>query len=146
MTVYQVGEVVDITIRSAKVVNSYPQRKRNIDGQVLVERRVLVVAVSGTESSVALNLNSTTVSVERVGPVDWPPQEGDLWTDGRNCAWFAYTQYDDDAPPKLLMHSDDPYGFGSDVRPDDVARRHGPMTLAYRKASALAPSDGDGPR
>lgn len=62
------------------------------------------------------------VSVQRIAPPEWPPQEGDLWRDGQGCTWFAMN-------PHRILRS----GIIRDMVPERALAEYGPMTLVRRE-------------
>jgi len=124
MSNYQPGEIVDITIRGARILPpSYP-------GAPL---RVAYHEVSpGVQSTITIPYaDSDAVTVERVTPAQWPPRPGDLWRDSAGRVWFG-AGYEDLGDMRVLLVSQDQYSLGSDL-PDHINQEHGPMTLVHRE-------------
>lgn len=132
MNDYKIGEIVSITIREARVTNSYPQTLRDRDMSVLNRSTVLVVDyLGGTERSLAVNVDAPNVSVEKVAPAEWPPRIGDVWTDRNGRPWFAIDATDENNEGLLELHGISTYVYGS-TSPEHVNRQYGPMTLVQR--------------
>lgn len=83
MAEFQVGEVVDITIKGARVV-SHGNDVLTVDHQILRE------PWNGNWRRVHLCTLSDAVTVERVAPAYWPPQQGDVWSSVEPVLWFAH--------------------------------------------------------
>lgn len=97
---FKAGELVDLTIRGAKVVNSYPI---HADGKTDVI--VLAEYGQGDHRNVSVNLSAASVTVERVAPAEWPPQPGDLWRDKHDELWFAFTVPTDTVKDSVRMRA-----------------------------------------
>ena len=80
MTTFQPGEIVDITIKGARVKSFAPLAMScTVDGyRVVVYRDSPEIAYE------------PPVIIERVAPAGWPPQPGDLWRDKHDALWFIY--------------------------------------------------------
>lgn len=117
----QVGEVVDITIKGARVAPA---------GGMPNTLFVRFVDDAGTLREVGLP-DSSHVTVERVGPPEWPPQVGDLWR-GRDGLYFAADihEIDETDQPKIVM-----VWTYEDYRttPDKLLQHEGPLTLVHRE-------------
>jgi hypothetical protein len=136
MSDYRLGDIVDVTIRGARV-QDYDVSGDGPDR--------LMVTYGQPASMTTLFVNGVTV--ERVAPAEWPPQPGDVWRDPHGYAWFAFSYCPDpdhtDAWAVEAAKSTDftvvalqpqhggPYGVAADF-PDKVLRDAGPLTLAYR--------------
>jgi len=120
---FQVGELVDVTIRRARVERH--------DGDVLA------LSVGGARIVIPVVLPSaapSSVTTERVAPAEWPPQAGDLWRDRHDELWFFRIDAVYPAGPLRgntatdTRWTDDPAGLIED---------NAPMTLVHRE-----PEDG----
>lgn len=111
---YQHGEIVDITIRGARVVR--------YDDDTVTIRYGRVPVVYGVQLG-------DDVTVERVAPAEWPPRPGDLWRDRDGALWFVAGT--DRRGMRMYATS------GDSADPDHVNRRYGPITLVHRE-----PQDG----
>lgn len=136
---YAPGEIVDITIKSARVTNSYPVRR---DGKP--EGRVLVADyTTGEHRGVAVNLAASNVAVERVAPADWPPRPGDVWRSSRTDwapkgrLWLAGEETDDDGASDAYVPM---YGDNGHRTAADELLRIGPMVLVHREAAVGEPA------
>jgi hypothetical protein len=140
---FQAGELVNVTIRNARVVNSYPVRRDDADmGTVLVAEYT-----NGEHRNIAVNLAAEAVTVERVAPAEWPPLPGDLWrsTPTRRSPagqlWLACGAVDVDGktdPYVPLVSTEEDHAYA-----DDVLHSYGPLTLVHREPQP-EPSTGDG--
>lgn len=121
---FEIGELVDITIRGAKVVNTYPIRRDGCDmGTVLVAEYT-----DGEHRNVAVGLSAPSVTVERVAPAEWPPQPGDLWRDKHEDLWFVFA--DPTATGALHMRTAD--GKRSSLGHEGQIKNNAPWRLVYR--------------
>lgn len=129
------GEIVDITIKGARVVNSYGTGIGTPDGRRMDTGTVLVVKVDGPsrdDRSVAVNMASPGVTVERAAPAEWPPRAGDLWRrDDLGDVWFAVF---DNYGRQLMMIPANPTKGLTAYEPGEVLVG-GPLTLVHREES-----------
>ncbi|MEU8278171.1 hypothetical protein ACFYOK_37610 [Microbispora bryophytorum] len=126
MADFQVGEVVDITIKGARVKEvCYHGDGNGPDVRFTYE------AKDGEAWPNAVWADAPTVTVTRVAPAEWPPRAGDLWHDCAGDPWFAAHE-DLDEPIRLIGRSGLPHPGG----PDELLRAWGPMTLVHRQAEA----------
>lgn len=128
MSGFQPGEVVDVTIKGARVTDWHPQ----IDE--------LTVEYDGDANSetTTFELSSDQVTVERVAPAEWPPRPGDLWHDRNRCPWFAADIHDPaetDEENIVLVPVFELAGFA----PDPVIQKYGPLTLVHREEGDYEP-------
>lgn len=136
---FEAGEVVDITIKGARV--------RSV---VATEEGFLFLDFTHGDinSTTQVYMGDSGVSVERVAPADWPPQPGDLWRDGSGRLHFgaAYApDYDDTDDSEgincdgwrvvlLSQDHDESCRPGSSMfRPENVNQQHGPLVRVYRE-------------
>lgn len=133
MTGYQPGEIVDITIRGARIEAEY-------------EDGLTVDIAPENPSAMPVDLPwGPDLAVERRAPAEWPPQPGDLWRDRNGDLWFGcrycadpddnadWEGCNDDGWRTVLTPSDGgPYG-NSSKRPDAVNQQFGPMALVHRE-------------
>lgn len=120
---FQVGEVVDVTIRGARIERVQDEGH---DGDVTRVAGIVAHDGDGAPFFTAVPLDWTTVLVERRAPAEWPPRPGDLWRDRDGRLWFT-------------VESDSDYGValtcnGRNRRP--AAEIHGlysPLTLVHRE-------------
>jgi hypothetical protein len=137
---YQPGEIVDITIKGARVkeVKGYGDG----NGHCLKFEYALP---SGDMMPDAVFIDADAVTVERGAPAEWPPQPGDEWAGPKGERWFAMKYYGDYDLPKdyegcnsdgwrvvLMPMEIGPYG-DSEMRPDDALRTRGPLTPVHRE-------------
>lgn len=145
MSDFQPGEVVDITIKGARVLN------HDTHG-VLVFR----YASDGEQSSARLIYpDAEGVTVERVAPAEWPPQPGDLWRGPKlddpygpdPIIWFARRDRNiDGGDDKLeLVPADGDLSYVS-TDPESVRRDFGPLALVRREAEQAADVDDEDPK
>jgi hypothetical protein len=134
---FQDGEIVDIAIKGARVVNSYPtSHNREDTGLVLVVRLADDTGALVDGRSLAVNLKSPGVSVVRVGPPEWPPQPGDLWRDRSRGLWVAIDMRDTDetdVPDVQLVYA---YEGRLVDTPEHAAEMYGPFGLVHREEQA----------
>ncbi|MFF4779436.1 hypothetical protein ACFY05_42135 [Microtetraspora fusca] len=123
---FQVDEIVDITIKGARVtaVLSTGVVHATTDGGVFL----------------AYVPRDKQVTTEHVAPAEWPPQPGDLWRDKNDELWFAsdVTTPDDDPIVRLIPT----YQGHEQYSPKEAWRHWGPMVLVHRdqaEAEAIAP-------
>lgn len=127
---FQPGEIVDITIKGARV-------EEPTDDQGNLE-----FTYSGDEGLVSFEgvvvPLADAVTVERVAPAEWPPRPGDLWRDRDGDAWYALLVDDDDMadePYVILRPSRSSKDPGLHFQGDNerIITWHGPLTLAHRE-------------
>jgi hypothetical protein len=76
------GDLVEITISDARI-------------DMIDKNRLHVVMPTGTTATVEMT-NDPGINIARIGPVQWPPQVGDLWRDlQHNGLWFVCREGDD---------------------------------------------------
>lgn len=108
---FQPGELIDLTIRGARVSDKHVQDK------------YLFLSVGEETFHLPVRLLARA-NVQRVAPAEWPPQVGDVWEDATGVQWF--TRY----------YEGEPYFVSTAGGHDDasgVLDSVGPMTLVYRK-------------
>lgn len=89
MSDFQPGEIVDITIRDARVVNTYPTKRGGPNGAYEDTGTVLVVCLDRARTddrNVAVNLATPGITAEHSVPNVRP---GDLWRDRDGTLWFG---------------------------------------------------------
>ncbi|MFV2172397.1 hypothetical protein ACFHW2_11555 [Actinomadura sp. LOL_016] len=136
---YKPDEYIDITIRRARVVR---ERQDDLDRPYLQYVHGECNTLAGVDS------NDPAVTITRVAPATWPPQEGDLWSDRDGRLHFAssYCPDYDVAEDRRGIDTDGfrivllPQGTDGSLnvghklhRPENVLQQCGPMTLVYRK-------------
>lgn len=118
MSDHQPGDMVDITVRRARV-----NATRN--GPFTM----LSYEVDGITSSVPLTEN---VTVERIVPAEWPPRAGDLWRDKHGELWFIHkTPYTGAAEHELMGRTTSGLRWTEDV--DDLLVVNAPLDLVHRE-------------
>lgn len=133
MPEYQPGDIVDVTIRTARVISD--------DGFKLV---VAYQTTGGDTRRVKLPSDGIGVNVEEVGRGDWPPQPGDRWVSGESDAWPRIFSVDPhthrelchkvgcDYTVELVDNHGEVYPIGNTVpaalRPIVLTWRDGPVT------------------
>jgi len=124
---FHVGEIVDVTIRGARVMAPL----HTDDGLTLAYEEVR----PGNFATFGLrHPQAGTVTIERVAPAEWPPQAGDLWRDKHNELWFIHRNPSVmDPSPVLMGRTTGGARWTNDVVGliDDNA----PMTLVHREPS-----------
>lgn len=141
---YQEGEVLDLHIRGARVVDVHATQPDD----------AVVVHVGGQTFAVDLTV-AAPVQVQRVAPAEWPPQAGDVWLTYRwtptfngepeeqlmRVLYFARSEHDPDGehPPVVHMYAEDGEQ-GCCLTPGEVLERaSGAPELAYRLGWTRAP-------
>lgn len=128
MSRYQPGELVDITVR-ARV----DRQRTDGDGETALDVTIEIPDTTGFGLTVPLV--DKLVSVERVAPVEWPPQLGDVWaTDSQwgELLWMAAL----DAEGALRMvPADGRKGYPYPTWPANLLI-DGPVRLRYRPSRA----------
>ncbi|TDE20853.1 hypothetical protein E1295_47005 [Nonomuraea mesophila] len=117
----QVGDLVDITIKGARVTDGVSHE--HMQGRSFVARTVGHV---GTYTFVVCpDVPAVAVQVvERAMPAKWPPCPGDIWRDKDNDLWFAHRERDD----IVLTNTE-----GWVTSPTDVHSTWGPLALVRRE-------------
>ncbi len=137
----QVGELVDIQLRRAKVVAVVR------DTAADAAPHSVVIDYTGDEATCKLVIDVTAprVTVQRVAPAAWPPQPGDLWRSAptqwhpNGLLWLACDNTDDDGVSDSyvpLRSQTGVYGAAN-----DVLEIHGPMVLERRESTSTLASD-----
>ncbi len=135
---FRPGELVDITIRGAKV---QPEGAPTL----------LVVTLAGDDDGprMVMPAEHSSMTVERVAPPEWPPRQGDLWRDRNGSLWFAYREpartdgYGTLAGAYIAMKASDPAYPHERTRSDQLLSGYGPLTLVHREYPD-PDDDGDG--
>lgn len=126
---YQPGDIVDITIRGARVVDIY--RPDDGKGENL---RFTYTARDGEQWPCAVWAQAPSVVIKQADPFGWPPRHKDVWRDRNGTLYLVVETHRGD----LLMNGTDCGRHGIDY----VARAHGPLTLVHREERDGGPSDG----
>jgi hypothetical protein len=124
MNDFQPGEVVNVTIKGARVNAWHPEL-----GELTVEHDADV-------NSDMTTFEAEKVDVERVASPEWPPLYGDLWRDRDGDLWLARTPLGGDRTVGLVCSR--PAGnksslVGGPLSPHQVLKMHGPMVLVHRE-------------
>lgn len=104
------GDRVEVTLKAAMI-------------QAIDRNGYLTVKVGCDE--ITFDPDEEGVTVTYMGPEEWPPKPGDVWSDGDNDLWFAFEEVD--GRIELLKQIN-----GSEMDPDDVLNTCPPMTLRFR--------------
>ena len=116
-TRFEPGEIVDITIKGARV-------EEPTDDQGNLE-----FTYSGDEGLVSFEgvvvPLADAVTVKRVAPPEWPPQIDDLWRDRLGILWFGTR---DGSNTVALSNSN-----GTAHVPEYLTEAYGPLTLVHRE-------------
>jgi hypothetical protein len=119
---YVAGELVDITIRGARYEADHgDQRGFHLPNAA---RRIWLPL-------------STSVTVERIAPAEWPPRVGDLWRDRADNLWFGTPN---------SPYTDDTWLIGSTGQGDHASsllKLNGPLTLVHREPQPADTEDGE---
>lgn len=122
---YQPGEIVDITIKGARVIDAAETAHRA--GSAVHEVLVFRYADDSDETMGRVVYTAAKgVSVERVAPAEWPPQPGDLWRDRDGTLWFAVEEKGHH-PAGLMCDSSQVWN------PAEVGANWSPLTLVHRE-------------
>lgn len=117
MSEFKPGEIVDITIKGARV-----------DGWVPETSELTVESTADANSELtAFDLTSDQITVERVAPAEWPPRPGDLWRDREGDVWFAVE--DEDGTITMVCQ----VTACVSRPPDEFMRTLDPLTFVYRE-------------
>lgn len=114
---FEVGELVDIAIRGARVVDTAGQGFAPL----------LALDVDGERLEVA---PSASLTVTRVAPREWPPRPADVWASGDGRLWFARAS-EDYSYDQARMVSADPDSPSESA--GTVLNHFGQMRLVYRE-------------
>lgn len=113
---YQPGDLVDITIRGARITKV---------------RDEAIEVDYGEHWSAAVSVLADAVSIERAQPANWPPMVGDLWAGGRDGEPIRLVGIHGTVPigePAAALISDG----GCEYDIDEAAGLFGPLRLLYR--------------
>lgn len=92
MTEFREDEIVDITIKGARVGPTFDTRRQAAHGGPVEPTGTVLVAIldsPSNERSIAVNLATPGVTVKRSTPDRWPPMVGDIWEDRDGRRWFV---------------------------------------------------------
>lgn len=120
MSEFRPGEIVDITIKGARVHRAGIEGHDDDTTQVV---QVVITHPDGGTYFATLPTQWAPVTVERVAPAEWPPRIGDVWRDKDGDPWFAISA------DKLVSPSASRYG----AMLDTVVSEFGPLTLVHRE-------------
>lgn len=115
MSDFKSGEVVDITIKGARV-------------QSVSNDHWLAFWITDRGTMHSLDISAPGVTVERVAPAEWPPQAGDVWLDRAGEPWFAFSDHD-----VLLLPAFPVSTSRAGLLPRVVMEKVGPLTLVRRE-------------
>lgn len=119
MSVFQLGEIVDIAIQGVRIHEQHP------NGSV-------TISADAHDGGPAHWPMPPEAVIIRRAPAEWPPVPGDLWRDRNGAAWFAADVHDsaETDEPKIVMvfaHEDYRVTF------DQVNQSYGPLKLVHRE-------------
>lgn len=142
MSQFSPGEVVDITIKAARVTAPRPGHNGSLS-------LVYAEVEPGIFASIDIDHPETEgIEITRVAPFEWPPQRGDVWRDRQGVVHFGITyspDFDDkadcegmgrDGTRVILVASggDESCRLKSHFyRPEYVNKTYGPLTLVHRE-------------
>jgi len=117
-SIFRVGEVVDVAISGATVVDT-------TDTTILVR--------TGSQAPVCIPVNAAGVTVARVAPAQWPPMVGDLWEDCRGDRWLCqqYSDHWDNLQLRMVPTDADSHPT-VDMTQAGLLHSYGPVTLLSR--------------
>ncbi|HEY4377531.1 MAG TPA: hypothetical protein VGM93_10240 [Acidimicrobiales bacterium] len=121
---FEVGEVVDITIRGARV-----------DGMRGGEWLEILYGATGHECSGEVHLGAHGLTVTRTAPAEWPPQPGDIWEDKDGDEWAAALQWGGE--DVVLFSTDVSGSIWTDF--EKMATEAGPLKLIRRRGWTPTP-------
>lgn len=129
MNDFQPGDIVNITVTGATITRT---DDAGLTWFQLADQDVGMCSVPA----------STTVTVERAAPAEWPPRQRDVWRTGTTDwahagrLWLAGEETDDDgtADPYTPM-----YGDNGQRLPADYLLRLPTLTLVHRESRDGAP-------
>jgi hypothetical protein len=110
---FEAGELVDVAIRDARVVETTPGH--------------LQLGVGGGQLFIA-TVMLPSVDITRAAPKGWPARPGDVWADESGAEWFARSGGPGDATVYLTSAR---AGFVSED-PDQILALDGPLRLVRR--------------
>lgn len=120
MSSFKPGEIVDITIKGARV-----EWANSTDMNVWAVDEVDPDTGVNLGEQITISHAAENVTIERVAPAEWPPRPGDLWRDGEGDVWFAVEDRDGDVHFRAT---------GDTYAPTDWAAKHyAPLTLVHRE-------------
>ncbi|GGS88298.1 hypothetical protein ACFFV7_51090 [Nonomuraea spiralis] len=114
----QVGDIVDITLKGARVGH------RSDPGW-------LNFFLGGTPHRLLTACPGITIRPATPADEVWPPQAGDVWQDRDGDLWFATDMNADDDPTGPCIEFVSTRG-ASHVDPEGARRAWGPIGLVYR--------------
>lgn len=135
MTDFKPGELVDVVIRGARVMDPKPGHDH-----------ILTLGYAQTQPGVYATIDlgpaaKGQVGIERVAPAEWPPIQGDVWRDNDNLLWFVSRQHNGSGRDTRVTPSTD-HGVRSGYwGTADLLRERGPLTLVHREYPESAGSD-----
>lgn len=119
MSDYHIGDIVDITIKGARVTE-WDKANDNLTVEYETE-------LGHYESGFAVDSEKFTVT--HVASAGWPPQVGDLWRCSKGNLWFVR---EDGGEPTMT-----PTGYWEEEEsPQHLARTAGPLTLVHREEAS----------
>lgn len=113
MSEFKPGDIVDITIKGARVRAWRPEVS-----ELTVESKA-----DANSDLTTYDYASAQVEVERVAPAEWPPHPGDLWRTKRQ-PYFAV----DHGDGQVAM-----VNLGGEVFLPEFILAHGSLTLVHRE-------------
>ncbi|GII88217.1 hypothetical protein Ssi03_62070 [Sphaerisporangium siamense] len=113
---YQPNEILDITIRNARVIEG--------DGGRLVYEYSTIGRDDPTYARAAIQPWADSVTITRVMPAAGEPRLGDLWKDVRGVLWLAVQR-----TGGVQLHDG---GTGGPWPITQVQGTYGPLALVYR--------------
>ncbi len=128
-TTLQPGDVVDITIRNARIVDVTGDKVR----YQTPARDAPVVHI------VHLGPDWPLVTATRVAPAEWPPRAGDVWRDRSGGTWHALQHLPKHGGVRLFATT----GSAQAVpwEPARILADHGPMEIAFREPQRKDPDE-----
>jgi hypothetical protein len=124
MSHFLTGEIVDITIKGARVIEVCRHGDGNGD-----DLRFTYEAKDGDQWPSAIWAQAPGVTVERVAPAEWPPRTGDLWRDANGMLYLGM-QGDEWSNEDGLVLVDI---SGEENRANSLLTREPGLTLVHRE-------------
>jgi hypothetical protein len=127
---YTVGELVDVTIRGARVLGvSKKWASKFTEPPALLDLEV------SEDWHPVIDVRAPGVTVARVAPAEWPPRPADVWYDRNNSPWAVLGDAADGSVEMRLVWD----RRGQWLDPAEVLGAVGPMRLEYRPGWSRQP-------
>lgn len=132
MSEFKPGEIVDITIKGARI-----EWANSTDMNVWAVDEVDPDTGVNLGEQITISHTAENITVERVAPAEWPPRPGDLWRDHDGDVWFCRAWQAEDKWRTGLVCARRVPGksaiLGGSMSAAQVQDRHGPLTFVHRE-------------